>query len=203
MYPPAPWRLHGQLWLSLFGVGRGGAPGRPPGVCAVALVRYEAPGVLTYDELLVSRPVARPVRGVTVDQIWVDSAASMLGGRELWAIPKELAAFDAGVRRSRLVDRAAWRVTHQGAPVLQARFEDASRFAPRLPFRGTVWQPGLVGEPGLDGPRSARLSGSARALPCRGRWHFAGDGPLGWLAGHRPWLSVRLTDFALEVGGAS
>jgi hypothetical protein len=191
MYPPAPWRLHGQLWLSVF-------RGRGSPACAVALVRYEAPGVLTYDELLVARPVLRPVPGVTIDQIWVDSAASMAGGRELWAIPKDLGAFDADVDRSGTVERTGWRVTSDGAPVLRARFEDVHRLAPRLPLRGRVWQPGTGA-----GPRTARLSGSARVSPCRARWDVAADGPLGWLDGHRPLVSVRLTDFVLDFGTAS
>ena len=56
-YPPAPWQMHGQLWLSLFRVREGDHPERPAGVYGAALVSYEQPSPLTYSELLVARPV--------------------------------------------------------------------------------------------------------------------------------------------------
>ena len=56
-YPPAPWNMHGQLWLSLFRVREGDHPDRPAGVYGAALVSYERPSPLTYSELLVARPV--------------------------------------------------------------------------------------------------------------------------------------------------
>ena len=45
----------------------------------------------------------------------------------------------------------------------------------RIPFKGTTWQPGIEDTDGED--RSAVLQGSSKALPCRGRWDFAADGP--------------------------
>ena len=52
-YPPAPWELHGDLWLSLFRLR--GVAGRPDGVYGAAFVTYREPSVLTYHELLVAR----------------------------------------------------------------------------------------------------------------------------------------------------
>ena len=74
---------------------------------------------------------------------------------------------------------------------------NASRYAPRLPFRGSTWQPALDGH---GDPKTARLHGSARSLPCRGRWEFAPDGPLGWLAGRRSLASFRMSDFQMSFG---
>ena len=93
-YPAAPWDMHGQLWLSLFRVAHAVDELRPAGVYGVALVRYEDPSPLTYGELLVAHTVKKPVKGVTITDIWVDSPASVAGGRELWAIPKGLCEFD-------------------------------------------------------------------------------------------------------------
>ncbi len=61
----------------------------------MAFVEYAPRGVLPYRELLVALLVLGR-RGVwyTIPRIWVDSAQSRIGGRELWAIPKELASFD-------------------------------------------------------------------------------------------------------------
>ena len=39
-YPPAPWQMHGQLWVSLFRVREGDHPDRPAGVYGAALVSY-------------------------------------------------------------------------------------------------------------------------------------------------------------------
>ena len=71
-YPDAPWRLQGQLWLSLFRVT--GADRRPDGPYAAAFVSYEPGSDLTYSELLVARP-ADGVR-IEITDIWVDSPAS-------------------------------------------------------------------------------------------------------------------------------
>jgi len=193
-YPPAPWRMHGQLWLSLFRVPAG--DGRPGGLHGVALVRYDDPSPLTYGELLVARPVTTPVRAVTIDQIWVDSAASMAGGRELWAIPKELCDVDVESVRTGPLTRTTWRATRGRRPIAGASFSDLSRVAPRLPFRGGTWQPGLDGGP----ERTARVAGSSRTLPCRAQWDFAPDGPLGRFAGRRPLASFRMVDVSMTIG---
>ena len=46
----------------------------------------------------------------------------------------------------------------------------------------------------------AALTGSAKALPCRGSWEFSESGPLAWLAGKRPLASFRMCDFQLSFG---
>jgi acetoacetate decarboxylase len=199
-YPAAPWRLRGQLWLSLFRVtgGAGRSAGRPDGVYGAAFVSYEPGGSLDYSELLLARPVrsAEHGRRIRVTDIWVDSPASMAGGRELWAIPKGLCDFTLETSHVGPVSRTEWAASADRRPIARARFTDVSRAAVRLPFRSGLWQPGIDG----GGPRTAPLRGSSRTLPCRGHWEFAPDGPLGWLAGRRPVASLRMTDFRLSFG---
>lgn len=192
-YPPAPWRMHGQLWLSLFRVRAGDHPARPAGVYGVALVKYEEPSPLTYGELLVARTREK---AVTISDIWVDSPQSVAGGRELWAIPKDLCDFTFTSERGRLGGtRATWTASLDGRPIVSASFSDVSHLAPRLPFKGSTWQQRDGGE-----EVTAALTGSSKAAPCRARWSFAPDGPLGWLHGKRTLASFRQADFQMSFG---
>jgi acetoacetate decarboxylase len=191
-YPPAPWQMHGQLWLSLFRVREGDHPDREPGVYGVALVKYEDPSPLTYGELL----VARPLNGaVNITDIWVDSPNSVRGGRELWAIPKDLCDFSIDISTRGPVTTAGWDVTLDGQPIVSARFTDVSRAGLRLPFKGNTWQQRQDGS-----EVTASLTGSSKALPARSHWNFAPDGPLGWLHGKRTLASFRQADFRMSFG---
>ena len=195
-YPPAPWNMHGQLWLSLFRVRAGDHPDRPAGVYGAALVSYERPSPLTYSELLVARPVEKKV---SITDIWVDSADSRDGGRELWAIPKDLCDFRRDTD-GRLLQRTSWTAALEGRPIARARFSDVSNASLRTPFKGATRQ-----ERGPDHAHPgevvvAHLSGSAKVLPCRGQWEFNDAGPLAWLAGKRPLASFRMADFRMSFG---
>jgi hypothetical protein len=191
-FPAAPWDLRGQLWLTFFvAVG----PGRPGGPYGVAFVSYEPGSELTYSKLLVARPVRRDgAARVEITDIWVDSPTSRDGGRALWAIPKELCGFASRRDDRSLLSRAEWSAHRDGQPIASARFADVSRAAVRLPFRGRTSQP--------DGSArvSAQLRGSARSLPCRARWEFEADGPLGWLRAGHQLGSMRMADFRLIFG---
>ncbi|HEY0903820.1 MAG TPA: hypothetical protein VGE14_08025 [Marmoricola sp.] len=191
-YPPAPWQMHGQLWLSLFRVRPGDHPDREPGVYGVALVRYEDPSPLTYGELLVARLVDR---SVNITDIWVDSPASVAGGRALWAIPKDLCDFSFRSDRTGVLTRTTWTATLDEQPIASAWFTDVSRFAPRMRFKGRTWQQRDDGE-----EVTAHLTGSSKALPCRGSWTFDPHGPLGWLHGKRTLASFRQSDFSMSFG---
>ncbi|HZC07366.1 MAG TPA: acetoacetate decarboxylase family protein [Ktedonobacterales bacterium] len=109
-YPPAPWRAHAQSWLGLF---RGDRPAALPiglrpllgsRMRVVALVRYLPGSTLVYDELIIATPALLGVwPGLAIEYIWVDSLASLWGGRRIWGLPKELAEFawdERGVRVS-------------------------------------------------------------------------------------------------------
>jgi hypothetical protein len=199
-YPPAPWQLVGQLWLSLFRLREPVDELRPAGVYGAAFVGYEPGSPLTYSELLVARPVStdRHGRRVSITDIWVDSPASVAGGRELWAIPKGLCDFELEAVRRGPLTSTEWSASLGRRPIAAASFTDVSRATLRLPFRGGTWQPGIEDTGGEE--RTATLRGSSRALPCRGRWDFAADGPLGWLRGARALASFRMADFRMSFG---
>lgn len=195
-YPPAPWDMVGQLWLSLFRVKDAVDDLRPAGIYGAAFVSYEEGSPLTYSELLVARPVKEDgVKAVSITDIWVDSPASVAGGRGLWAIPKDLCDFTLESSYRGPLSRTEWSATTQRRPIAHARFSDISRLAIRTPFKGDTWQPPI--DEHAD-PVTAALTGSAKALPCRGHWEFAPDGPLGWLAGRRPLVSFRMSGFRMS-----
>ncbi|GAA4112646.1 acetoacetate decarboxylase family protein [Nocardioides fonticola] len=197
-YPPTPWRMRAQLWMSLFRVPHPVDDLRPAGVYGVAFVRYEEGSPLTYHELLAGRMVDTGEHGrrVTITDIWVDSPASVAGGRALWAIPKELCTFAETEQRGRLRSRASWTASLAGRPIATARFGDVSAAMPRTPFRGETWQPAIDDH---AAPVLGALTGSAKAGPCRSSWSFAPDGPLGWLDGARRLASFRNADVRMDV----
>lgn len=193
-YPPAPWALRGQGWLSLFRV-RGAGP-RPDGAYVAAFVSYEPDSPLIYSELLVARVLSR--QQVEITDIWVDSVASRDGGRALWAIPKELCEFTLERRRTGPLTRATWSAGSGQRPIAEASFTDVSKVAPRLPFGAGTRQPPLAAVGG--DPVTATFQGSAKALACRGSWEFDAAGPLGWLRGQRRLASFRVADFRIRFG---
>jgi hypothetical protein len=196
-FPSPPWQLRARAWVSVFAVrsagregGAGPGTGRSAGLHAAAFVDYQAGGVLAYHELLVARVVRHGRHpAVRITDIWVDSAASLAGGRSLWAIPKQAARLGLDV------DGSTASVTVSAEePVARARFVTGP--APlRVPFATStsqVRQDGrLVVTP---------FSGSGRPGPCRAAWHFEPQGPLGFLAGCRPVASFHLREARLRFG---
>lgn len=185
-YPPSPWSLRGQLFLSLWRLGHR--------LVGTAFVDYQEGGELTYAELLRATPTrVGPRLGVTISDIWVDSTASRDGGRALWAIPKDLAEFT-------LKHGAAFRgeARDEHGPVASAEFVLGRGLPGRLPFRSRTAQ---RREGGDDHETVlAPLSGTARIRRARARWDFPADGPLAELCGRRPLASIVLEDFALRFG---
>ncbi|HEX7304851.1 acetoacetate decarboxylase family protein [Lentzea sp.] len=190
-YPPEPWHMRGSAVISVFRVPRGVVPAQhlPSGArlislagntfVAVAFVTYAPGSVLTYDELLVAAPVLdRGSVAVTVPQIWVDSEASRDGGRELWGIPKKLARFGQGS------SIAAVAVT--GGLKLPGGWRFAGPTAQRLD--------------GRDVRAHAGMSGRIRLV--RTGWFIPAGGPLGYLTGRTPLVSVALDDMRLTFGQA-
>ena len=207
-YPPEPWSLAGQMLVSTFLVDPPDIPGldtalpdghrlvlvRGRAVVGVASVTYDARGMLEYDELLVG--VLTRTRGslrVTIPQIWVSTEASAAGGRELWAIPKHVATFTPdGGTQVRLPD---------GAPVLRLAAHLGARVLPRLPLTLTTAQRALADHAGSGvGSITSRNSVHADVRRVRVRWDVARSGPLAWLAGRRPLLSLALSDAVITFG---
>jgi hypothetical protein len=206
MYPPEPWHLRGQMYLSVFLVPMRAVPPLPEvlgasarplsfgGRAAIgaAWVDYQPGGVLHYRELLSA--VLTHERGrprVSITDIWVDSVASRDGGRRLWGIPKELADFTLDADDD-LVDATA--ATPSGAPIGSALVRLKRRLPGRFPLGFTVAQ---------------ALGDQVRRTPVRGRsgfrttsaaWRPDPNGPLAYLAGRRPVLSLAVTDFWLVFG---
>lgn len=188
-YPAEPWRLTGELEAAAWLV-----PAReveidlPAGWRPVELfgrrlvgavfARYAASGDLAYRELAAGVAVRRGLQlAVTIPWIWVDDPRALEGGRQLWAIPKQRAAFLREDERLQ-ADDAAGRVI----AVLQRRILAA------LPGR---WPGALaIAQPTDTGARvtPARLRG--RLSLARSRWRAAG--PLAMLDGRTPLLSLRL-----------
>lgn len=190
--------MSGQQWLSLFRVKEDVDDLRPAGVYAVAWVSYEEPSTLTYHELLVARALASGEHGrrVSITDIWVDSPASVAGGRELWAIPKDLCDFTYETVARGPLTSTQWSARIGRRPIVSASFRDVSPMAPRLPFKGGTWQPGIEETSGQE--RTATLRGSARSLPCRSTWDFDREGPLGWLRDARRLASFRMAGFRMS-----
>jgi acetoacetate decarboxylase len=199
-YPAAPWHMAGSLWLTLFKVREAVDELRPAGVYGAAFVSYEEGSPLTYSEFLVARPISTDQDGrrVTITDIWVDSPASVAGGRELWAIPKDLCDFTLESSRTGPLTTTEWSARLGRTPIATARFRDVSRAALRLPFKGGTWQPGIEDTHGEE--RTATLQGSSKALPARAHWDINADGPLGWLAGARQLASFRQAAFRMSFG---
>lgn len=159
---------------------------------SVAFVSYEPGGALAYNELLAAvASRAGLSHRVTIPHIWVDSEASLAGGRELWNIPKGLGHFDREV----------------GGPEVSVRMDNGGREVASLDARvlGRLrpgWQAAsLTTAQRLEGSTVvARNAMRARPYGLRARWRFAADGPLAYLAGRRPLVSVALTDMAITFG---
>jgi hypothetical protein len=203
-YPPEPWELRGQMhvsvWLAPPGAGGGMQP-IPAGthvmriagraILGTAWVDYQAGGVLSYRELLVAALVRDGVRPrATITGIWVDSVPSRDGGRALWAIPKELARFAFGTAAGNFTADA--RIG--GQPIASASVRRGVRLPGRWPVRFRVVQ-----DRGGQ-PKTTRVRATARIHVGRSQWQIAADGPLAYLRGLRPRVTVTLADFRMTFG---
>ncbi len=194
-YPAEPWDLHGHNVVGIWLLPKRSAPPPPADgtrsiglfgrrVVAAGFFVYEEPSPLTYAEVMATVLVRKGLRPrVSITHIWVDSPASRSGGRELWGIPKDLAGFDVDGTR------------HYAADGIGAVRVDRVRRVPwRLPlaFRIAQDHEGRL----LDSP----VRGTVRPALVRARWKFEADGPLGFLAGRHPVLSLASLPFHLVFG---
>ncbi len=194
-YPPSPWDLTGHNYAGVWLLPKRLAPaphsaatkpitifGRAI-VCAAFFV-YEEPSPLTYDEIMSTVLVRDGWRiRVSITHIWVNSEASRDGGRALWAIPKDLADFDVAPHTS---------YAAQGIGSLSLRRVRRLPFPIPARFSSAQDRDGeLVVTP---------VAGRIRAGLAKGRWSFAADGPIGFLAGRKPLLTLAVKPFHLIFG---
>lgn len=194
-YPPEPWHLHGHAHVGVFLLPRGETP--PPHsprtraltvfgrtIVAAAFFRYTDPSPLTYDEIMATQFVRDGWRPrVSITHIWVDSPDSMAGGRELWAIPKDLAEFD-------VTPGVSYIARGIGSLTLRPR---RWRLPLPLGFRVAQDRDGVLVTTPVRG--SGRFSIAARA-----RWVFDPAGALGFLAGRRAVVTLTVHPFRLRFG---
>lgn len=194
-YPDEPWDLHGHSYIGVWLVPREQLPaphsaatkpitifGR--GVVSAAFFVYEQPSPLTYDEIMSTVLVRDGWRPrVSITHIWVNSPASRDGGRELWAIPKQLADFEVVPHATYLAD---------GIGSLLVR--RIRRLPVRLPagFRIAQDRRGSL--------QVTPVRGRIRLGAGSGRWTFEPDGPLGFLADRKPLLTIAARPFRLLFG---
>ena len=188
-YPPSPWRLTAHAYVGVFVVPRAQLPaphssetkpitilGR--GIVAAAWFVYEEPSPLAYNEVmgtLLVRKGWHPL--VSITDIWVDSVASRDGGRALWGIPKELAEFEVEPHTSY---EAACCGTEIGSlEVLTSR---------QLPFEVPVGF--SCGQDRAGQLLITKVRGKGTLGLFTGSWSFAASGPLGYLNGRKPLLSL-------------
>ncbi len=195
-YPPEPWSLQGQMFVSVWAIRARDLPPIPSeldgSVTTVKVgtrafiggvwVDYQPGGDMAYRELMAAVLMRAGLRPrVTITNIWVDSEDSRDGGRALWGIPKELATFT-------FTDTAA-----EADGIGEATLH---RYRPRvrMPIGFRVTQE-------LDGkPLTTPIRATARCAMAKVDWRLDPNGPLGFLAGRRPLLSVAAADFRMRFG---
>lgn len=200
-FPHPPWRLAGcaLLRLQLMPLNLATVwvpsplkvvpvlPGHTLG--AFFLAQYRAGSTLQYHELIVAPAIARygTWLGAWVSHIYVDSELSVAGGKEIWALPKQLAQFhwalESGKHRVEV---------SQGEQLLCCMQLEASKWNARLP----LWAPVLS----RDHERllSFRAIGSSKVSCASADLHIPGHSPfapLGFNSG-RAW---QLQELELNV----
>lgn len=204
-FPEAPWQLTGSACVALWRVPVSDLPAPPkglgyiaPGKQALVLTIWAAylpGGTLAYNELAVAALVrghGMLVPAGTVTQIWVDDERSAEGGRRLWSIPKRMGDF---VIEPHAADRSfAGSLSADGQPVASINFQ------PGLSLPGHPGASGFAIQQNDCGPLRTRCRGRGRLVSGRATWDFAATGPLAFLHGRTPLLSLRVLDLQASFG---
>ena len=189
--------MQGQLWVSPVPAARRRrrAAGRPACTAPRSSATSRA-ATLTYSELLVARPVKSADHGRRVEHHRHLGRLPRVGRGRSRALgdpegPVRLHPRDRPHRPAVAHRRGRPRCDRR--PIASASFTDVSRAAPRLPFKGGTWQPGiddtdgagadgrparLVEDPALPGPLGVRVRRAARLAGRRAAARVVPDGGL-------------------------
>jgi hypothetical protein len=198
-FPPEPWNLAGQAYASTWRVPAAELPALPQGIKPItaggqafvvtAWIDYQEQGQLAYHELLSTVAVRGKRTTASITEIWVDSEVSLAGGRALWGIPKDLATLD--FRHGRTFTASA---STSDDWIATAAFSKRAGVPVPLPARFDIAQT-------LDGAlKHSPVRAKARPRLASASWNLNPDGPLGYLAGRTPIMSLTLDDFTLRFG---
>lgn len=211
-YPPAPWRLTGQLYGSVWAVPfKAFRAELPPDFEPLVelgwlgpfagFVDYQEGSTLQYHELIAG--VLVRLKGswryaFTVTHMWVDDEASKWGGRELWGVPKELADFNFTYSRA---NRDFEGEAHtERARLASGNFRSVAGLPSRIGLP-TIW-------PNLQMLRGQthRSSGTfwSRLQLCRGGMEVPEESPLAALgiARRQPLISFAGLNFRMNLQAA-
>ncbi len=197
-YPPAPWTLQGYALqtLQLIDVERvrplippefdivSVLPGKT--LAGVYLSCYGSGSVLHYSELIVNGALVSYSGkiGGWISHIYVDSADSVAGGREIWGLPKELAEFtwEKGSRAVSGYENSV--IVRQGEQTLCRLSYNQQNFGVPLPFTGDVFSTLSASILLFKGELKGRLGlvGSQLQVPS--------ESPFASLGLERPWLTI-------------
>ena len=201
-YPPSPWNLNATAYVSFWRVPakdwRGSLSSKlGTGIRELTLfgslnlcsgfVEYEPGGDLQYRELFLAVLARAGARlGANLPLIWVDSIASLEGGRALWGIPKQLGALH--------LENGTLRAAANGRPIASMSFEPGRRLLRRFPIRATVMQ--------ARGSELVRtpIHVSAEVERIRAQWYIPQDSALCVLQDRVPIMSLRLSQARLRFG---
>jgi hypothetical protein len=210
-YPTPPWTLKGHALLALHLVDFDRVrslvpselnlisvlPGKTLG--AVYFSRYESSSVLEYSELIVAPALVSyggkaggkvgSKVGAWVTHIYVDSPDSVAGGREIWGLPKELAAF-------------TWEVSQPSRVTVQQQGQVLAALEYGRPV--SLWSQSIAA-----GSFSAKeqdllwfnVQASLRPGLVRARLEVPSGSPLAVLNLGQPWLTTAAQALSLTVDG--
>lgn len=207
-YPTAPWTLQGYAFqtLQLIDVEQvrplippefeivSVLPGKT--VAGVYLSCYGSGSVLEYSELIVNPAILRYCGkiGGWVSHIYVDSADSVAGGREIWGLPKELAEFtwEKGSRAVSGYENSV--VVRQGEQTLCRLSYNQPNFGLPLPFSADVFSTLSASILLFKGELKGRLGlvGSQLQVPS--------ESPFANLGLERPWLTIYCNEMRFVAG---
>lgn len=207
-YPSAPWTLQGYAiqTLQLTDVERirsfippefeiiSVLPGKT--LSGVYLSSYGSNSVLQYSELIIAAGIVRygSKIGGWISHIYVDNPISMVGGREIWGLPKELANFTW----TKASDNASEYKNHvtvvQGEQRLCTFSYNPKSFGLYLPFRGNFFSVDLNSILAFNGKFESDFS------LCESQLHIPVESPFSSLSLERPLLTFFCENLKLVAG---